>query len=87
LKVYPISKVDKEAVREFLARFPAPSSIKPLEERVKRFSDNGWFFPLEPLGDLVISGKRIGAQYSESINSVVYGKQDGRYLVIFARRK
>lgn len=87
LKVYPISKEDKEAVNKFLASFPTPSSIKPLEERIRKFADNGWLFQLEPLGDLVISGKRVGAASSESITSVVYGKQDGRYLVIFARRK
>jgi len=87
LKVYPISKDDKEAVRQFLASLPAPSSIKPLEERVKKFADNGWVFQLEPLGDLVISGKRVDAPSSESITSVVYGEQDGKYLVIFAKRR
>lgn len=87
LKVYPISKDDQKAVREFLANLPTPSSIKPLEERVKKFADNGWIFQLEPLGDLVISGKRVGAPSSESITSVVYGEQDGKYLVIFVRRK
>ena len=86
MQVYPVPKDDKEAVREFLAKSPVPG-LKPLDERVKKIADNGAFFELTPLGDLVISGKRINIPSSGSTVSVVYGKQDGKYLVIFAKRR
>jgi hypothetical protein len=87
LKVYAVPKDDKEAVREFLAQSPVPGALKPLEERVKKYADNGAFFELVPLGDLVISGKRTNVHSSGSSTSVVYGMLDGKYLVIFAKRK
>lgn len=87
MQIYPVPKDDKEAVREFLAQSPVPGALKPLEERVKKYADNGAFFELTPLGDLVISGKRINIPSSGSTTSVVYGKQDGKYLVIFAKRR
>jgi len=87
LKVYPVPKDDKEAVREFLAQSPVPGAMKPLEERVKKYADNGAFFEIAPLGDLVISGKRANVPSSGSATSVIYGRQDDKYLVIFAKRK
>lgn len=56
LKVYPVPKDDNEAVRQFLAQSSVPGALKPLEERIKKYSDNGAFFEIAPLGDLVISG-------------------------------
>ena len=92
LKVYPVPKDDKEAVRQFLAQSPVPGVPKPLEERVKKYADNGAFFEIAPLGDLVISGKRVdvasaGSTASVSTISVVYGNQAGKYLIVFAKRK
>jgi hypothetical protein len=87
LKVYAVPKDDKEAVREFLAQSSVPGALKPLEERIKKYADNGAFFELVPLGDLVISGKRTNVPSSGSSTSVVYGMLDGKYLVIFAKRK
>ena len=85
LTVYVVPKDDKEAVRKFASESPMPSALKPLDDRVEKYRSAGRSFSVLPLGDLVISGKRAGASSKRSMSSVVYGKQNGRYLIVFAK--
>lgn len=87
LKIYPVPKDDKEAVRAYMALFPDFFAKKTLPERVKKLADSGWFFETEPLGDIVLIGRPPGEPSSGGITSMVYGKLDGRYLIIFAKQK
>ena len=87
LKVFVIPKDDSKAFEQYKATSSMPDAVKPLEERIKFYAEKGRFFPLEPLGDLVISGKRVGVNSAGSITSVVYSKHNSEYVIIFAKRK
>lgn len=87
LSVYLVPKDDQEAVRKFMAENPIPGALKPLDDRVKKYAAAGRFFNVTPLGDLVISGKRHGVNSKRSTSSVVYGQSNGKYFIIFAKKK
>lgn len=87
LKVYVVPKNDPEAVRKFLAESEIPGSIKPLDERAKKYEDAGKFFSITPLGDLVISGRRVGVNAKWSRSSVIYSEFNGKHVIVFARDK
>ncbi len=87
LSVYIVPKDDQEAVKKFISGSPIPGALKPLDDRVKKYADAGRFFNVSPLGDLVISGQRLGGNSKRSMSSVVYGQSNGKYIIIFARKK
>jgi hypothetical protein len=87
LSVYIVPKDDQASVKKFKENNPIPSTFLTIDERVKKYAAVGRIFSLVPLGDLVISGKRVGVSSKGSMSSVVYGKQDGKYLITFAKNK
>lgn len=87
LIVYVVAKDDQEAVQKFISESPIPGALKPLDDRIKKYASAGRFFNVVPLGDLVISGKRLGANSKRSMSSVVYGQSNGKYMIIFAKKK
>jgi len=87
LTVYIVPKDDQNAVEKFIAESPIPGAFKPLDDRVKKYESAGRYFSIVPLGDLVISGKQAGGFSKQSTSSVVYGQHNGKYLIIFAKKK
>ena len=87
LKVYVVPGNDKEATSQLVAQSPVPGFIKPLEEKIKDHHANGTYFPITPLGYLVVSGTKVGAGATGSLSSLMYGAEGGRYFVVFAKRK
>ena len=87
LSVYIVPKDDQEAIKKFMSESPIPGAVKPLDDRVKKYAAAGRLFNVSPLGDLVISGKRLGANSKRSMSSVIYGQSKGKYFIIFAKKK
>lgn len=89
LEVYVVAKDDNEAVRRFQADTSVAGriTIKQLDERVKFLAEKGWYFTLDPLGDLVVFGKKPGVPSAGSRLSMVYGKYGDSYFITLARKK
>lgn len=90
LEVYVAAKQDQEAVKKMqldtaLPGFP-PRPV--LEQRAKSIRDAGWLFDVEPVGDMMIVGKKNDPKSKgKSAIGSLYGVQNGRYVLVFARPK
>lgn len=89
LKVYVVPKNDPEAVKKFQAdtSIAGTITIRPLDERAKLLAEKGWYFTLDPLGDLVVFGKKVGVPSTGSRLSMVYGKSGDSYFITLARKR
>jgi hypothetical protein len=90
LKVYVVAKQDQEAVKKMQLDTSLPGfPLRPvLEQRAKSIRDAGWIFDVEPVGDLMIVGKKVDPKSKgKSAIGSLYGVQNGRYVLVFARPK
>ncbi|HEX8172455.1 MAG TPA: hypothetical protein VF824_18110 [Thermoanaerobaculia bacterium] len=82
LQVYFVPKDDAAAVKKVQAATSGAASLMPLSQRVKMMAEKGWSFPLEPLGDLFVTGKKNGGA-----SGIVYGRHKGAYFLMLARKR
>lgn len=90
LKVYVVAKQDQEAVKKMQLDTALPGfPLRPvLEQRAKSIRDAGWIFDVEPVGDMMIVGKKNDPKSKgKSAIGSLYGVQNGRYVLVFAKPK
>lgn len=87
LEIYAVPKNDQAKVKSLKGLNPIPSTFLTVDERVKKYKAVGRTFKVVPLGELVISGKRLGVNSKKSVTSVFYGIYDGKYVITFAKKR
>ena len=86
LKVYIVNKNDDEAVKKLQIDTSVYGSITPksLDERIKLMAERGWRYTIDPLGDLVVFGKKVGIPSTGGRTIVGYGKSGNSYFITLA---